>query len=382
MRDGSDAVSDWPLLNALLNCASGATWVSLHHGGGVGMGFSQHSGMVICCDGTRGGRRPPRPRALERPGDRRDAPRRRRLRDRARLRPRARAEAARHPLTTRPSNKESHMSLQTSFKAALLGLAALGLTGVAASADQLADIKAAGKIVTATDMHYAPFDMLIDGVYQGMTKDLFDEVAKEIGVEPVYQDLPWTAQLPGLEVGKFDIVIAPVTITPERLERYTFTLPIADATVGPGQGRLQRRDPEARGHQGQDRRRPAGHGAVPRSSRPSARSSAASTSRNTARPTRPMPTSPSAGSTPWPAPRRTSPTSSSSAATPSRCSSPRPSASRSTSPGCCRRTRTARASLRRSTTRMLKMTDDGRVKAIQEKWLGSYTELPREVPAS
>ena len=53
MKDGSDAVSDWPLLNALLNCASGATWVSLHHGGGVGMGFSQHSGMVICCDGTQ-----------------------------------------------------------------------------------------------------------------------------------------------------------------------------------------------------------------------------------------------------------------------------------------------------------------------------------------
>jgi urocanate hydratase len=52
MQDGSDAVSDWPLLNALLNTASGATWVSLHHGGGVGMGFSQHSGMVICCDGS------------------------------------------------------------------------------------------------------------------------------------------------------------------------------------------------------------------------------------------------------------------------------------------------------------------------------------------
>ena len=52
MKDGSDAVSDWPFLNALLNTASGATWVSLHHGGGVGMGFSQHSGMVICCDGT------------------------------------------------------------------------------------------------------------------------------------------------------------------------------------------------------------------------------------------------------------------------------------------------------------------------------------------
>jgi urocanate hydratase len=52
MRDGSDAVSDWPFLNALLNCASGATWVSVHHGGGVGMGFSQHAGMVIVCDGT------------------------------------------------------------------------------------------------------------------------------------------------------------------------------------------------------------------------------------------------------------------------------------------------------------------------------------------
>jgi len=52
MLDGSDAVSDWPLLNALLNTASGATWVSLHHGGGVGMGFSQHSGMVVVADGT------------------------------------------------------------------------------------------------------------------------------------------------------------------------------------------------------------------------------------------------------------------------------------------------------------------------------------------
>lgn len=53
MLDGSDAVSDWPLLNALLNCASGATWVSIHHGGGVGMGYSQHAGMVIVADGTK-----------------------------------------------------------------------------------------------------------------------------------------------------------------------------------------------------------------------------------------------------------------------------------------------------------------------------------------
>jgi urocanate hydratase len=52
MKDGTDAVSDWPLLNALLNASGGATWVSLHHGGGVGMGYSQHSGMVIVADGT------------------------------------------------------------------------------------------------------------------------------------------------------------------------------------------------------------------------------------------------------------------------------------------------------------------------------------------
>jgi urocanate hydratase len=52
MKDGTDAVADWPLLNALLNCASGATWVSIHHGGGVGIGYSQHAGMVIVADGT------------------------------------------------------------------------------------------------------------------------------------------------------------------------------------------------------------------------------------------------------------------------------------------------------------------------------------------
>ena len=52
MKDGSDAVADWPILNALLNTASGASWVSFHHGGGVGMGYSQHAGIVIVCDGT------------------------------------------------------------------------------------------------------------------------------------------------------------------------------------------------------------------------------------------------------------------------------------------------------------------------------------------
>ncbi|HNF96027.1 MAG TPA: urocanate hydratase, partial [Pseudomonadota bacterium] len=57
MRDGSDAVSDWVFLNALINCAAGATWVSVHHGGGVGIGYSQHAGMVVVADGTDAARR-------------------------------------------------------------------------------------------------------------------------------------------------------------------------------------------------------------------------------------------------------------------------------------------------------------------------------------
>ena len=109
---------------------------------------------------------------------------------------------------------------------------ALGL-GLAAPAhaDQLADIKKAGKIVAATEMHFAPFDMLVDGKYEGICHDLFTEVAKELGVEVEFLDLPWSSVLPGLEAGKFDIVNAPVTITAERMQRYSFTLPIGNATV-------------------------------------------------------------------------------------------------------------------------------------------------------
>ena len=94
MQDGSDAVSDWPLLNALLNCASGATWVSIHHGGGVGMGYSQHAGMVIVCDGTAEAGAADRARVVERSGERRHAPRRRRLRGGDRLRAREGARSA------------------------------------------------------------------------------------------------------------------------------------------------------------------------------------------------------------------------------------------------------------------------------------------------
>ena len=79
MADGSDAVADWPLLNALVNTAAGATWVSIHHGGGVGIGYSQHAGMVVVADGT-----PLAAEKLERvlttdPGDGGRAPRRRGL---------------------------------------------------------------------------------------------------------------------------------------------------------------------------------------------------------------------------------------------------------------------------------------------------------------
>ena len=68
MRDGSDAIADWPILNALLNTAAGATWVSVHHGGGVGIGNSIHAGMVVLADGTDGCRRAARARADHRPG--------------------------------------------------------------------------------------------------------------------------------------------------------------------------------------------------------------------------------------------------------------------------------------------------------------------------
>ena len=92
MMDGSDAVSDWPMLNALLNCASGATWVSLHHGGGVGMGYSQHAGHGHRLRRDRSGRTTHRARAVERSRNRRDAARRRGLRCSARLRPRTRLD--------------------------------------------------------------------------------------------------------------------------------------------------------------------------------------------------------------------------------------------------------------------------------------------------
>ncbi|MBP2300957.1 polar amino acid transport system substrate-binding protein [Azospirillum picis] len=117
-------------------------------------------------------------------------------------------------------------------KAALLG-ATLLVAGFAATAqaDTLADVKKAGTLAVATEMQFPPFDFLENNEYKGVDRDLFDEVAKELGVKAKYIDLPWTSVLPGLEAKKFDLVIAPVTITKERVKRYAFTVPISEATA-------------------------------------------------------------------------------------------------------------------------------------------------------
>ena len=117
---------------------------------------------------------------------------------------------------------------------ALLGAACAGalLAGMAAArADTLADVKQRGELVIATEMQFPPFDISDNGTYKGVDRDLIDEVGKELGVKVKYLDLPWTSILPGLEAKKFDLCIAPVTITKERMQRYLFTVPIADATA-------------------------------------------------------------------------------------------------------------------------------------------------------
>ncbi|RBP18391.1 amino acid ABC transporter substrate-binding protein (PAAT family) [Roseiarcus fermentans] len=125
------------------------------------------------------------------------------------------------------------VSRRTALKWSLAGLAATGLAGGlrSAAADTLADIKKRGELVVATEMQFPPFDISDNGVYKGVDRELIDAVAKELGVKVSYLDLPWTSVLPGLEAKKFDLVIAPVTITKERMKRYAFSVPIADATA-------------------------------------------------------------------------------------------------------------------------------------------------------
>ena len=106
-----------------------------------------------------------------------------------------------------------------------------GLTRAALADDTLAEIKKRGELTTATEMQFPPFDISDNGIYKGLDRDLIDAVGKEMGVKVSYLDLPWTSVLPGLEAKKFDLVIAPVTITKERMKRYAFSVPIADATA-------------------------------------------------------------------------------------------------------------------------------------------------------
>ncbi len=126
-------------------------------------------------------------------------------------------------------------SRRAALKLGLSGLASAGFFAsgarIALAEDTLAAIKKRGEMVVATEMQFPPFDMSDNGVYKGVDRDLIDAVAKELGVKVSYLDLPWTSVLPGLEAKKFDLVIAPVTITKERLKHYVFSVPIADATA-------------------------------------------------------------------------------------------------------------------------------------------------------
>jgi polar amino acid transport system substrate-binding protein len=107
----------------------------------------------------------------------------------------------------------------------------LALSGSAAAQDALAEIKKKGTITVGTEFQFAPFEFLQGDKPVGFDVDLFDLIAKDLGVEVKWVDLPWVSVLPGLEAKKFDMVVAGTTISKARLERYDMTLPIGDATV-------------------------------------------------------------------------------------------------------------------------------------------------------
>ncbi|MGB3416578.1 MAG: transporter substrate-binding domain-containing protein [Mesorhizobium sp.] len=270
------------------------------------------------------------------------------------------------------------MTFSKLLTSALAGVALLALAGPA-SADQLADIKAAGKIVTSVDMHFTPFGMVVDGKYEGLNKDLFDEVAKELGVEPVYQDIPWPAQLPGMEVKKFDIVTTAAAITPERLERYAFTLPVVYAPVGliRAAGNEAVRKPEdIKGKVA---------GAIQGSTQ--AKKLRAFSDKIGGVDIREYGTIDEAyadlvagrldavaGTLPILAYLVTKRPESFALLQPAEIGDPDYLA------WVGRKDEDSASLMKAIDDAILKMTDDGRMKAIQEKWLGTYVELPREVP--
>lgn len=122
------------------------------------------------------------------------------------------------------------MKRVASWKRFTLALALAAVSLSAFAEDQLAKVKKAGELVVGTEMQFAPFDFLENGQQAGFNKDLFAEIGKELGVKVRFIDLPWPSVLPGLEAGKFDMVGGPLTVTKARMERYAYTLPVADAT--------------------------------------------------------------------------------------------------------------------------------------------------------
>ncbi|MGD1036343.1 MAG: transporter substrate-binding domain-containing protein [Roseiarcus sp.] len=122
-------------------------------------------------------------------------------------------------------------ALKASIAAAAAAGGLFGAVRGAYADDTLAEVKKRGELVVATEMQFPPFDISDNGTFKGVDRELVDAVAKELGVKVSYLDLPWTSILPGLEAKKFDLCIAPVTITKERMKRYLFTVPIAEATA-------------------------------------------------------------------------------------------------------------------------------------------------------
>lgn len=115
---------------------------------------------------------------------------------------------------------------------AIVGMAlTLGGLSAAHADDALAKAKAAGELKVGTETAFAPFDFIDAGAHVGLNVDLFEEVGKEMGLKIVWIALPWEGVLPGLEAGKFDVVAGPATITKDRMARYRFLPPIAEATV-------------------------------------------------------------------------------------------------------------------------------------------------------
>ncbi len=155
------------------------------------------------------------------------------------------------------------LTRREALKASVAAVAAAGgLLGPMRGAyadDTLAEVKKRGELVVATEMQFPPFDISDNGVYKGVDRELVDAVAKELGVKVSYLDLPWTSVLPGLEAKKFDLCIAPVTITKERMKRYLFTVPIADATAALMKRGRRQEHRQAGRHRRQDGRRTEGH---------------------------------------------------------------------------------------------------------------------------